>query len=817
MPLFMPNFLPVFSCSFLRLIVVGALGVAASEVWAHEKLRFIEEASLSEKSDFVMTRKKLPLERAFSLVERHFGVSINYPLPLVRGYQVKTAFRARTAADAVGVLLMGLPFVYEVKGEYITIAPRAVQRSRGTLVVGRVVNEDRLPLSGIRVEIFGLGADERRQSGTLTNAEGEFQLYTGGLTESVLKVSGWGRETRSVVLRNPDFELQVGTLILAKADVALGEVIVTPKELVARADREIVYPPKGVEGAADGINLIEQLRSPGSRLLPTDVVLTEENFAALNVRINGRRARLFEVRALRFEDIIRVEYLYQPGSSGAEPYAINLITRPRPGGAVGVDVRALCFGEANLSAFGRMEEQRQTFSLHYEGKQTRWGKYWLDEKGALRTMNTQSSEPYRNEHHHLAFHSDFRLCERHRWRVSLSDDWQRSTTPRLVRASASASDTLTQRDYTHRPQVAVHYEGSAERHHRWEADIRWQHHHEVSHRHFRIAEAVSMPSERRLKGHEMEVNAAHHYQWKRWKTALETQFLHEYLRENAQTRYAFLSWQTNLGAQYSSRRWTIQAEVGVHHIAWDEKACFLLHPSLGVRFKPSESLAIWARAKEHAIVPTVYQRSLSVQPLDPYRRSVGGLNLRPEREWTTAFGVEARKAAWSASAGLEYTHSRAPIGHYLSTPYLYAWRNGCFSSDLSPFFAFDVALWPSYLRWRGRYAFHRLAADALTTHYHHLDSELGGKAGRWQYGVSVSTARRSLQGEWEHRTALSQQIFLRYAHASWTLGATVVPFRQREESVWRNVLDGGRIIRSLPNQTPQILFNFQWRFSVAPE
>lgn len=813
----MPKYCPDFSPAFLRLLVVGALGVGATVAMAHEEMMVVEDAPQTHDADFVMTHKKQPLERALSQVERHFGVSINYPLPLIKGYQVKTAFRARTATDAVGVLLMGLPFVYEAKGEYITIAPREVRLGRGTLVLGRVVDEDRVPLSGVRVEIFGLGEDERRQSGVLTNEKGEFQIHTTGLAESVLKVSGLGRETHSIVLRNPEFELQVGTILLPMADIALGEVVVTPKELVARADREIVYPQKTVESAADGMDLIEQLRSPGSRLLPTDVALTEETFAALNVRINGRRAQLFEVRALRFEDIIRVEYLYQPGPSGAEPYAINLVTHPRPGLDAGVDLQTLCFGDLNLSTFGRIEGQHQTLSFQYEGEQTRWSQYLLDEQGPLRNLQTQSSEPYRHELHQLAFHADFRPHERHHWRVSLSDDWQRKVMPRLVRMGTTSSDSLTQGDYSHRPQFAVSYEGAAERHHRWETSVRAQHHHETTHRHFRSEDAASAPFDRRLQGSEIEARAAYHYKWKRWESSLETQFHNESFLENDQTRYHYHAWQTGLGLQYSSRHWMTHAALGVEHTAWDGNAHLLLNPTLGLRYKPSETLALWSQLQERSVAPTLEQRSPLPLPLDPYRQSLGQANLRPQREWTAALGAELRKTSWSASTGVEYTTAHAPIGKYLEDVGKYRWQNGRSSSDVSPFLAFDLALWQQFLRWRSRYAFHRLTADAFSTHYHYFESELSGRAGRWQYGASLTTERRSLQGEREQRIALSQQTYLRYARASWTIGVTFRPTRSREEILWRNSLDGGRKLRILPDVQPQILLTFQWRLAVAPE
>lgn len=806
-----------FSLPFLRLMVVGALGVGGTAAMANEEMVVVEEAPQTHDADFVMTRKKQPLERALSQVERHFGVSINYPLPLIKGYQVRTAFRARTAADAVGVLLMGLPFVYEVKGEYITIAPREVRRSRGAIVLGRVVDEDRQPLSNVRVEIFGLGADERRQSGVLTNEAGEFQIHTTGLEESVLKVGALGRETQSIVLRHPEFEVQVGTIILRMADVALGEVVVTPKELVARADREIIYPQKTVETAVDGVDLIEQLRSPGSRLLPTDVALTEETFAALNVRINGRRAQLFEVRALRFEDIIRVEYLYQPGPSGAEPYAINLVTRPRPGVAAGVDVRALCFGDLNLGAFGRIEGQHQTLSLQYEGEQARWRQYAWDEQSPLRTVQTQSSEAYRHERHQLALHADFRPHERHHFRITLSDDWQRKAMPRLVRMGTTSSDTLTQRESSHSPRLAVSYEGTAERNRRWETSVRAQHHHETNHRHFRIEDAASAAFDRRIRGFEVEVRAAYHYKWKRWESSFETQLENEDWRENRQTRYAYHAWKTKLGLQFASRRWTTHAALGAEHVAWDGNAHLLLHPAFGLRFKPSETLALWSQWQERAVAPTLAQRSALPLPLDPYRQSLGQVNLRPQRDWTAALGAEVRKKPWSASAGVEYTTARAPIGQYLETAGRYRWQNGRSSSDVSPFLAFDLSLWQQFLRWRSRYAFHHLTADAFSTHYHHLESEVSGRAGRWQYGLSLTTERRSLQGEREQRTALSQQTYLRYARASWTLGATFRPTQSREEILWRNSLDGGRKLRILPDVQPQILLTFQWRLAVAPE
>lgn len=798
-------------------MIVGALGVVGTTVWGNEIEETHQPIITSEIHDFVLSRKKISLEQALSRVERHFGVSINYPHPLIRGYQVRTAFRARTAADAVGVLLMGLPFVFEAKGEYITIAPREVRRGRGTLVLGRVVDEDRMPLSGIRIEIFGLGDDERRQSGTLTNAEGEFHLNTTGLAAAVLKVSGLGRETHSIVLRNPDNELQVGTIILPTADVALNEVIVTPKELVERADREIVYPEKVVDGAVDGIELLEQLRSPSNSLLPTDVALTEETFAALNVHINGRRAQLFEVRALRLEAILRIEYLFQPGESDTQPYAINLITRPHPGVAAGVDVTAFCFDQLAVQAFGKVEKKKHTYAFHYESEQSRWTKYRHDEMGTLRTLYTEATEPYRHKRHNLVLTADYSPHERHRLRINVSDDWQRKTFPHLVRAGFSTSDTLTQRDHSHRSRFAVNYEGSTERRHRWLLNLKAQHHSANTYRHFRISGFPTVPFAVYYRGLKLNGHAAYRYQWRRWGTNFATNFRQEDYRENQQTSYLYNEWHTRVGLQYAAQRWMIRNGFDLDHTVFDGRSLVRLHPQMALRFKASEALVLSTQAQSKSVAPTFRQRSRLLLPLDPYRSQKGSADLRPTRVWTLKAGAECQREKWNAAAGVDYTYSRLPIGLYWHSPALYVWRNGRFATDLAPYCSFDVALWSQLLRWRARYAYHLLKTDALSTSYHDLETEISGRVGAWQYGLSLHTERRSLQGEMERRTAFSQQTFLRFSRASWTLGATFRPFLTCEKIRWRNALDGGTTQITLPNVQPQLLLTFQWRLSLTSE
>ena len=136
----------------------------------------------------------------------------------------------------------------------------------------------------------------------------------------------------------------------------LNEVIVRAPKVIRKADMDVYYPSQSaVENSRNGMQLLTHLMIPS--LTVTDALGTIKAAGqSVQLRINGRKASVDQVKALLPASVKRVEWIDNPGLryNGAS-YVLNFIV-------------------ANPTLAG---------SLHAEGRQalnTPWGDYFVDSK-----------------------------------------------------------------------------------------------------------------------------------------------------------------------------------------------------------------------------------------------------------------------------------------------------------------------------------------------------------------------------------------------------------------------------------------------------
>ena len=136
----------------------------------------------------------------------------------------------------------------------------------------------------------------------------------------------------------------------------LNEVIVRAPKVIRKADMDVYYPSQSaVENSRNGMQLLTHLMIPP--LTVTDALGTIKAAGqSVQLRINGRKASVDQVKALLPASVKRVEWIDNPGLryNGAS-YVLNfIVANPTLGG-----------------------------SLHAEGRQalnTPWGDYFVDSK-----------------------------------------------------------------------------------------------------------------------------------------------------------------------------------------------------------------------------------------------------------------------------------------------------------------------------------------------------------------------------------------------------------------------------------------------------
>lgn len=118
------------------------------------------------------TYKGKPLTSALTEVERQNGYyKINYNFSELSRYNVTASAKAVTAPQAVGKLLAGLPYTYNVKGRFIQIQKGRTATVEPNTARGRLLDKNGEPLIGGIVKVVGT------QNKTVTDADGRYELH----------------------------------------------------------------------------------------------------------------------------------------------------------------------------------------------------------------------------------------------------------------------------------------------------------------------------------------------------------------------------------------------------------------------------------------------------------------------------------------------------------------------------------------------------------------------------------------------------------------------------------------------------------------
>ena len=150
--------------------------------------------------------------------------------------------------------------------------------------------------------------------------------------------------------------LNIDTIESSLKQVNLDEVTVEASSWVQKADRNLLYPNvQQIEQSRNGLQLLQKLQIPGVIINPTDNSIALADKSEVSLRINGRPADNKEIQALSPEQIVRIEYIDNPGVRYGEVGAVLdfIVKNPTSGGSFMGDISQSInrgFGEYWLSA-----------------------------------------------------------------------------------------------------------------------------------------------------------------------------------------------------------------------------------------------------------------------------------------------------------------------------------------------------------------------------------------------------------------------------------------------------------------------------------
>jgi TonB-linked SusC/RagA family outer membrane protein len=187
-----------------------------------------------EKGDF-------SIKEALQRVEKQSNLSIAYNESKLNGdKRISIEFVNRPLDEALGVILSGTGFTYQIKDGYIMIIPEAQKEKT---ITGTVTEDDGTPLTGASIVIKGI------TKSVAADIDGKFTL-SGVTPGQILAVSYLGYDTKEITVGNET----VFNVVLQSSAIALEQVVVTALG-IKRAEKALSYNVQTVN--ADDVTTVK--------------------------------------------------------------------------------------------------------------------------------------------------------------------------------------------------------------------------------------------------------------------------------------------------------------------------------------------------------------------------------------------------------------------------------------------------------------------------------------------------------------------------------------------------------------------------------
>lgn len=206
-------------------------------------------------------------------------------------------------------------------------------------------------------------------SGIATDVKGDFCLRKIKEGDYRLVVSAIGYKDMVVELNGLNKSAVLGSIYVEEGAVELGDVTVTGSNMVEQIDRKLIFPSENqVKHSSNGINLLQQMMLPRLSISAMDNTISTVSGGEVQLRINDITASKEQVLAIQPADVIRIEYMENPGVryQGADKVINYIVRHHESGGSASVDTRnVVTYVNTNEFLMGKVNYKKSEFTAGY--------------------------------------------------------------------------------------------------------------------------------------------------------------------------------------------------------------------------------------------------------------------------------------------------------------------------------------------------------------------------------------------------------------------------------------------------------------------
>ena len=202
-------------------------------------------------------------------------------------------------------------------------------------IKGRVTDASQEAVIAANVSLWTI--DSTLVTGVTSDAQGKFALPKIKAGDYRLSISFIGLQSENILLKL-NKSLDLGDVQLQEDAVSLGEVTVSASNVLQRVDRQIILPSESQLKRSFGT--YDLLNNLGIARLQVDNLsnsMSVSGGGSVQTRINGIKVTDKEIAAVRAKDVLRVEFIEDPGKLYGDDElgaVVNIILRRRETGGV---------------------------------------------------------------------------------------------------------------------------------------------------------------------------------------------------------------------------------------------------------------------------------------------------------------------------------------------------------------------------------------------------------------------------------------------------------------------------------------------------
>ncbi len=202
--------------------------------------------------------------------------------------------------------------------------------SQSIEIKGKILDTEKQILEGASIALYR--QDSILVTGSVSDSKGTFRLKNIIPDTYKVVVSFVGFIPENIKLNDLKQNIDLGNILL-QSDTELKEVVVTASNKRYEVNRQIIIPTKSIMDISNnGWNLMRNMQLSRIQINPINNEITTDNGENVILQINGIQVEKEEIMALDSKNIIRIEYLDQPGVRYQAGAVINYIVKQREQG-----------------------------------------------------------------------------------------------------------------------------------------------------------------------------------------------------------------------------------------------------------------------------------------------------------------------------------------------------------------------------------------------------------------------------------------------------------------------------------------------------